>query len=256
MRSVSFVVRADENLGRLLDVKKVTCESFRVCSVEQRSIRMAQERKDVTPPYGYLIRLFRCFPDFDPPFIKPVRQKAVELLHLKAGDRVLDAGCGPGGSFPYLVRAVGQSGQVVGVEISPEISMNAKRRIAKNGWGNVQVIEAAAQDVHLTGLFDGLLMFAAADVYASEEALENIVPHLRENARVAAFGAKLSSKGVGSSLNPVLRMLFNLSFSTTPRPDYEPWRSLAKRVEKLDVAEYLLGLMFLCSGSMLTKSDE
>jgi hypothetical protein len=45
---------------------------------------MAQARKDVTPPYGYLIRLFRPFPDFDPPFIKPVRRKAVELLNLKA----------------------------------------------------------------------------------------------------------------------------------------------------------------------------
>lgn len=215
---------------------------------------MAQERKDLTPPYGYLIRLFRPFPDFDPPFIKPVRQRAVELLHLKAGHRVLDVGCGSGGSFPYLVHAVGPSGQVVGVEISPEISINAEKRIAKNDWRNVEVIEAAAQDVHLIGLFDGLLMFAAADVYASEEALENIVPHLRENARVAAFGAKLSSKGLGSGLNPVLRMLFNLSFSTTPRPDYEPWRSLAKRVEKLDVEEYFFGLMFLCSGSILRKS--
>jgi ubiquinone/menaquinone biosynthesis C-methylase UbiE len=214
---------------------------------------MEQRRKDLTPPYGYLARLFRPFPDFDPPFIKPVRQKAVELLHLKAGDRVLDVGCGLGSSFPYLVRAVGQSGQVVGVEISPEIIINAKKRTAKNGWRNVQVIEAAAQDVHLTGLFDGLLMFAAADVYASEEALENIVPYLRENARVAAFGAKLSSKRVGSILNPVLRMLFNLSFSTTPRPDHEPWRTLAKRVEKLEVEEYLFGLMFLCSGSMLEK---
>jgi ubiquinone/menaquinone biosynthesis C-methylase UbiE len=94
---------------------------------------MAQERKDLTPPYGYLIRLFRPFPDFDPPFIKPVRQKAVELLHLKAGDRVLDVGCGPGGSFPYLVHAVGQSGEVVGIEISPEISAGARRRIAKKG---------------------------------------------------------------------------------------------------------------------------
>lgn len=215
---------------------------------------MAQERKDLTPPYGYLIRLFRPFPDFDPPFIKPVRQRAVELLHLKAGNRVLDVGCGSGGSFPYLVHAVGPSGQVVGVEISPEISINAEKRIVKNDWRNVEVIEAAAQDVHLIGLFDGLLMFAAADVYASEEALENIVPHLRENARVAAFGAKLSSKGLGSGLNPVLRMLFNLSFSTTPRPDYEPWRSLAKRVEKLDVEEYFFGLMFLCSGSILRKS--
>jgi SAM-dependent methyltransferase len=216
---------------------------------------MTREGNDLTPPYGYLARLLRPFPDFDPFFIKPVRQKAVELLDLEVGDRVLDVGCGPGGSFPYLVHAVGQSGQVVGVEISPEISINARRRIAKNGWRNVQVIEAAARDVHLTGLFDGLLMFAAADVYASEEALENIFPHLRENARVAAFGAKLSSKGLGSILNPFLRMLFNLSFSTTPRPDYEPWKILAKRVKKLDVEEYFFGLMFLTLGSVVTKKQ-
>jgi len=34
-------------------------------------------KKEMTsPPYGYLARLLRPFPDFDPPFIKPVRQKA------------------------------------------------------------------------------------------------------------------------------------------------------------------------------------
>jgi len=210
-----------------------------------------EKRKSLTPPYGHLARLLRPFPDFDPPFIKPVRQKAVELLDLKEGDRVLDVGCGPGGSFPYLVRAVGQSGQVVGVEISPEISINARRRIEKNGWRNVEVIEASAQEAHLTGTFDGLLMFAAADVYASEEALENLFPHLNEKARVAAFGAKLSSSRLGKILNPFLRMLFNLFFPTTPRPDYEPWRSLAKRVEKLNVEEYFFGMMFLTSGSMV-----
>jgi SAM-dependent methyltransferase len=214
---------------------------------------MKEKRKDLTPLYGRLARLLRPFPDFDPSFIKPVRQKAVELLDLKKGDRVLDVGCGPGGSFPYLVHAVGQSGQVVGVEISPEISINARRRIERNGWRNVEVIEAAAQEVHLTGTFDALLMFAAADVYASEEALDNVFPHLNEKARVAAFGAKLSSSRLGRVLNPFLRMLFNLSFSTTPRPDYEPWRILAKRLENLDVEEYFLGLMFLTSGSVVTK---
>jgi hypothetical protein len=60
---------------------------------------------------------------------------------------------------------------------------------------------------------------------------------------------------LGSSLNPILRMLFNLSFSTTPRPDYEPWQILAKRVQKLDVEEYFFGLMFLCWGSVLTKKQ-
>jgi len=96
-------------------------------------------------------------------------------------------------------------------------------------------------------------MFAAADVYASEEALQNMFQHLNEKARVAAFGAKLSSSRLGRILNPFLRMLFNLSFSTTPRPDYEPWRILAKRVEKLNVEEYFFGLMFLVSGSVVTK---
>ena len=214
---------------------------------------MKEKRKDLTPPYGHLARLLRPFPDFDPSFIKPVRQKAVGLLDLKEGDRVLDVGCGGGGSFPYLVRAVGQSGQVVGVEISPEIGINARRRIEKNRWRNVEVIEASAEEAHLTGTFDGLLMFAAADVYASEEALENLFPHLNEKARVAAFGAKLSSSRLRRILNPFLRMLFNLSFSTTLRPDYEPWRSLARRVEKLNVEEYFFGLMFLVSGSVVTK---
>ena len=217
---------------------------------------MALQKRDLTPPYGRLARLVRPFPDFDPPFIKPVRQKAVELLDLREGDRVLDVGCGPGGSFPYLARAVGQSGQVVGVEISTEISINARRRMKKNGWRNVEVIEAAAQDVHLIGRFDGLLMFAAADVYASEKALDNLFPHLNEKARVAAFGAKLSSIRLGKTLNPLLRMLFNLSFSTTPRPDYEPWRMLAKRVEKLTVEEYFLGLMFLTSGSVVATQGQ
>ena len=215
---------------------------------------MKEKRADLTPPYGrYLFRLIRPFPDFDFSFIKPLRQKAVKLLNLKQGDRVLDVGCGPGGSFPYLVHAVGQSGQVVGVEISPEISVNARRRIARNGWRNVEVIEAAAQDVDLTGTFDGLLMFAAADVYASGKALENVFPHLRENARVVVFGAKISRNRLGRLLNPVLRMLFKLSFSTTPRPDDEPWRIFAKRVDKLDIEEYFFGLMFLASGSAVTR---
>jgi hypothetical protein len=50
-----------------------------------------------------------------------------------------------------------------------------------------------------------------------------------------------------------MRLLFNLSFSTTPRPDHEPWRIVAKRVEKLNVEEYFFGLMFLTSGSVVTK---
>jgi len=216
---------------------------------------MKEKRKDLTPPYArYLVRLTRPFPDFDFSFIKPLRQKAVELLHLKQGDRVLDVGCGMGGSFPYLVDVVGPSGEVVGVEISPEVTINTRRRIEKNKWRNVEVIEASAQTVHLTGTFDGAIMFAAQDVFASQEALDNIFPYLRKNSRVVLFGAKFSSNRLGRILNPFLKTLFKLSFPTTPRPDYEPWRMLAKYIEKLEVEEYFFGWMFLASGSVARQS--
>jgi SAM-dependent methyltransferase len=170
-----------------------------------------------------------------------VRRKAVELLNLKQGDRVLDMGCGLGGSFPYLVDAVGPSGEVVGVEISPEVTINARRRIERHKWKNVEVIEADARTVHLAGTFDGALMFAAADVYGSQEALGNIFPHLRDNARVALFGAKASSHRLGRILNPFFRMMISkLGFPPTPCLDYEPWRLVAKRVEKLDIEEIFL----------------
>ena len=208
-----------------------------------------------TPPMyvRVLSRVTRPFPDFDFSFIKPVRQRAVESLKLKTGDRVLDAGCGPGGSFSFLVSAVGASGKVVGVEISPEATVNARRRIARHRWENVDVIAGAAQEVELTGTFDGLLMFAAPDVYASEGALQNILPHVKDDARVAAFGAKLSSHHLGRIFNPFLKLVFRLISPRTPMPDYEPYRFLAKYVEGLEVEEYFYGLMFLVSGSVSKK---
>jgi len=188
-------------------------------------------------------------------FIKPLRAKAVRLLDLAPGARVLDLGCGPGGSLPYLRHAVGPSGEVVGVEISPEVVINARRRVARHQWSNVQVIEAAAQTVKLNGAFDGLLMFAAPDVFASQEALDNVFPHLRVNARVVFFGAKTTRRRFGWILNPLLRALFpKLSFRTTPVPDHEPWRLLAPHLQGLTIEENFSGWMILASGSLVGGS--
>ena len=210
------------------------------------------DNHELTPPYArYLVHLIRPFPNFDPFFIKPLRQKAVQLLQLTPRDRVLDVGCGYGGSFPYLVDAVGPSGEVVGVEISPEVAINARRRIEKNRWRKVLVIEGDARTVQLQDKFDGVLMFAAADVYASPPALANLFPYLKNDARVVAFGAKLSHRRSGKVLNPLLRLLWKLSFSSTPAVNYEPWAPLKNRVDELHVQEYFFGCMFLAWGKTL-----
>lgn len=205
------------------------------------------------PTPGYfraLIRLIRPFPDFDFAFVKPLRAKAVTLLHLRPGSRVLDLGCGPGGSLPFLVDAVGPLGKVVAVEISPEVAINARRRVDHHRWTNVEVVEAAAETAALEGKFDGALMFGAPDVYASPEALSNILPYLKSDARVVFFGAKTSRRRMGWVLNSVLRAIFpRISFSTTPVPNDEPWSVMAPHLRDLTVEEYFFGWMFLAAGT-------
>jgi ubiquinone/menaquinone biosynthesis C-methylase UbiE len=209
-------------------------------------------QKTNDPPYiKYLVRLTRSFPDFDFSFIKPVRKKAIKLLDLENGNRVIDAGCGSGGSFPFLLNSIGQTGELIGVEISPETIINTRKRIAKNHWKNVTVVEEDVQKVTLSGKFDGLLMFAAPDVYASEKALLNILPYLKENARVVFFGAKISNRKYGWILNGLIRLaITKLSFPSTPVLEIKPWTIIEKHLENLDVEEYFLGWMFLANGSI------
>ena len=209
------------------------------------------ETNSKDPLYArYLVYLTRPFPDFDFSFIKPVRQKAVGSLNLKEGDRVLDAGCGQGGSFPFLRQCVGPSGEVIGLEISPRTVINTQKRITKNKWNNVKVIEGDARTVNLAGKFDGLLMFAAPDVFASVLTISNIFPHLKDSARIAFFGAKISDRTFGWILNSLLRIAFKLSFSTTPRLEREPWRLIGKKLNDLQVKEYFFGSMFLANGTL------
>jgi ubiquinone/menaquinone biosynthesis C-methylase UbiE len=65
---------------------------------------------------------------------------------------VTDAGCGLGGTFPYLIGAVGPLGEVVGVEISPEAAINARKRIEANHWKNVHLVVGDARMVQLAGM--------------------------------------------------------------------------------------------------------
>ncbi len=212
---------------------------------------MSQSSNNAEPPYAkYLSHLVRPFTNFDFFFIKSVRERAVQSLQLVPGGRVLDLGCGGGGSFPYLRKAVGSSGQVVGIDLSPQSCINARRRAKSNGWHNVEVIEAPADRVALADRYDGALMFAAPDVYASESAIANILPCLRDRARVAVFGAKLSSGPLGWLLNPFFVHMCRKLSPATPIPVEAPWSVLASRLEEMKVEELFFGAMFLAYGTV------
>jgi len=204
-----------------------------------------------TPLYFRLLsRLLQPFPDFDFGFIRPVRARAVAALRLREGNRVLDLGCGPGGSLPYLRGAVGASGEVIGVEISARVAALAARRIERQGWANVRLLVAPAEQAPLPRDCDGALMFAAPDVYASVDAWANLRRALRPGARIAFFGAKTSRGPGGWVLNGLFRAAMpRLSFASTPVPTDAPWTLVEPELRELEIHEYFFGWMFLATGT-------
>lgn len=62
------------------------------------------------------------------PVYRAGRVAGVQALGLRAGQCVLDVGCGTGLSMPSLARAVGPTGQVIGVDASPAMLRRAASR--------------------------------------------------------------------------------------------------------------------------------
>jgi SAM-dependent methyltransferase len=119
------------------------------------------------------------FPDDDPRF-----EQAILELAPPAGGCVLDAGCGTGRALRFLRRAVGHSGLVVGLDVTPEMISEA-RCLGRHSLG-VLLVADGEQPPFRDRTFDAI--FAAG-----------FVPHLNdpqaglaELARITVPGGRLA----------------------------------------------------------------
>ncbi len=62
---------------------------------------------------------------------KTIRQRTIKLAQLMPGDRVLEVGCGTGTLTLAAKAQVGSSGEVVGIDIAPEMVAVARRKAAR-----------------------------------------------------------------------------------------------------------------------------
>ncbi|MFF3462656.1 class I SAM-dependent methyltransferase [Streptomyces sp. NPDC002619] len=119
------------------------------------------------------------FPDDGPAYAA-----AVADLGVRAGDRVLDAGCGTGRALPPLRAAVGPSGVVVGVDLTPAM-LQAAVRAGRDRDGRLLLADVAALPLRSECLD---AVFAAGLVAHLPHPVEN----LRELARVVRPGGALA----------------------------------------------------------------
>lgn len=75
------------------------------------------------------------------------RARAIELLDLRPGARVLDVACGTGANFPLIEQRIGPTGDLVGLDLTPQMLAQARTRVARAGWSNVRLREGDACDL-------------------------------------------------------------------------------------------------------------
>ena len=122
--------------------------------------------------------------------IRSVRSRTIERLDLQPGDTVFDVACGAGAILRELARAVGDAGQVIGIEQSPEMAELARR--AANGAANVQIVVEPVEDFRVACQADAVILCYTHDVLQSPPALANLFSQVKPGARVAVAGLCLA----------------------------------------------------------------
>jgi S-adenosylmethionine-diacylgycerolhomoserine-N-methlytransferase len=135
------------------------------------------------------------------------RRTAVDRLSLHAGQSALEVGCGTGGNLARMRRRVGESGEVHGLDLSPHMLAQARRKVNRARWRNVVFHEQEATRFDLGRHFDAILYsYSLSMIPEWQLSLESAARHLTPGGRlvVVDFGGL---RGMGPLRRPLLAWL-------------------------------------------------
>lgn len=206
---------------------------------------LVRRRPDSAPALAQYRRRALCY-DFEVAPFEPVRARAVAALDLSPGATVLDVGCGTGLSFPLLHERIGPGGHIIGIEQSPDMLDQARQRVRRWRWRNVRLVCSAVVAARIDGRADAALFHLVHDILRDEEAIDNVLHHLRPGAPVVASGLCWAPVWLWPA-NAFVLMAAVHSVSSLEGLT-RPWDLLARRLERFSVRATLGGAMFIAAG--------
>ena len=183
-----------------------------------------------------------------------LRRRAFRQFPLKTGDTVVDVGCGTGLSFAHIEGVVGASGRLVGIEPSAQMLTLARARVTGEGWSNVTLIYASADDAVIPEGVDAIVIFRVHEVMRSPAALRNVFRSARTGAHVLAVGVKWAPWWM-FPLNLAILMLTR-SVTTTRQGFRRPWDLMMEFVPDLQVTSVALGGHYFAFGTTPTPTSD
>jgi len=190
--------------------------------------------------------------DLELALFERIRRKAIARLALQRGDVVFDVGCGTGLSLALLREGVGAKGRIIGIEQSPEMIEQARKRVARKRWSNVTLLCSPVEAADIAQRANAALFHFTHDILRRPAAIDNVLRSLEPGARIVASGLKWT-RSWATPAN--LLVLPAAVYSVTSLEGLsEPWSLLAERTGPLDVETMLLGAVYIASGRLAGRA--
>ena len=182
--------------------------------------------------------------------IDSYREQAIDALHLKLGDTVVDIACGTGANFSMLRERVGPNGKIIGVDFTDAMLAMARERMEKRQWRNVELVQSDVASYQFPARVDAVIStFAIIYVPEFDDVIRKGSRALVPGGRLVVLDFKLPNGWI-SRLAPFAVVDIRPWGLTKEMASRHPWESIAKYLKPMPVTERYGGFVFIAVGQL------
>lgn len=175
-----------------------------------------------------------------------MRGRAIDLLDLHPGQTVVDLGCGTGVNLSALAHAVGDTGRVIGVDLSSKMLAQSRRRVNRHHLTQVILEQADIRDFELPEDTAAVLASGSLEMVPEHDAVVRTIAR-----QLSITGGMLAVGGIqrpptwpewAVALGRGATAIFGV---TGAYEDIQPWRSVRKHMHQVAYETAGAGALYL-----------
>lgn len=179
------------------------------------------------------------------------RARAIERLDISPGAKVVDIGCGTGLNFPLFAERIGPTGKIIGVDLTPGMLEQARRRVEKEGWQNVELVQSPAIDFTFPPEVDVIFSsYALTLVPEYDEVIRRGTEALKTGGRWGVLDFKLSTLWKNRLIAPPLAFFMVRPYAGTLEMARrrQPWKVMESCLQIRHFEEFYMGFVYIAIG--------